>query len=183
MSISASLLNSDKKLDFSFILNQLNREKILSDQQLAQIKKLYPNPDNNIHPLKLLAELNLRSNTRPEYPLTLEKLTQWLAAFSGFPYVRIDPLKINVNEVTRIVSQAYATKLNILPIEIRKNELVIANCEPFITGWEQELSRIAKMKIKRVIANPGDIERYLVEFYGISRSIFGAVSKKSGESI
>jgi len=39
----------------------------------------------------------------------------------------------------------------------------------------QELSRIVNLRIKRVLVNPKDVERYLIEFYGISRSILGAV--------
>lgn len=180
---SAIITPVDEKLNFTYVLNQLHNDGIISDQQYAQIRKLVPKPDVSVHPLILIGELGLRSNTKPDYPLTLEKLTGWLADKTGSPYLRIDPLKIDVTSVTKIVSQAYATKLNILPVEINAKELVIATCEPFITGWESDLSKIAKLKIKRVIANPKDIERYLVEFYGISRSIFGAVKSKSNETI
>ena len=183
MSRTVTITPVDEKLNFTYVLNQLHNDGIISDQQYAQIRKLVPRPDKTVHPLILIAEQGLRSNTKPDYPLTLEKLTSWLAEKTASPYLRIDPLKIDVTSVTKIVSQAYATKLNILPVEINANELVVATCEPFITGWEDELSRIAKLKIKRVIANPRDIERYLVEFYGISRSIFGAVKSKSNETI
>jgi len=60
-------------------------------------------------------------------------------------------------------------------LEINTKELTIASCEPFFDSWEQELSRIVNRRIKRVLVNPNDIERYLVEFYGISRSILGAI--------
>lgn len=180
---SATLTTAEEKLTFSYVLNQLHNDEIISDQQYAQILKLIPRPDESIHPLILLADQGLKSNTVPPFPLTLEKLTNWLANKTGYPYFRIDPLKIDVNKVTKVVSQAYATKLNILPVDINSRELIVATCEPFITGWEDELSKIAKLSIKRVIANPKDIERYLVEFYGISRSIFGAVKSKSNETI
>ena len=183
MARSATIHTDEEKLGFAYVLNQLQKDGILSTQQVAQLNKLIPHPDEAVNPLVLVAEQGLHSNTDPSYPLTLERLTQWLAQKTHCPYLRIDPLKIDVNNVTKFVSQAYATNLNILPVEVTAKELVVATCEPFITGWEDELSRIANLDIKRVIANPKDIERYLVEFYGISRSIFGAVKSKSRETI
>ena len=40
--------------------------------------------------------------------------------------------------------------------------------------WEQELGRIKNKKFERVVANPDDIERYLLEFYTVSKSVVGA---------
>ena len=183
MARSANLLTEEEKLGFSYVTNQLLKDGLISEQQAEQIRKHTPADDDTTHPLITIANLGLRIHNKPEQGLTLEKLTQWLAEKTGYPYLRIDPLKINVNEVTRVVSQAYAKNMNILPVDVKADELVVATCEPFITGWEQELSRTVNLKIKRVIANPADIERYLVEFYGISRSIFGAVKNKTGDQM
>jgi general secretion pathway protein E len=129
-----------------------------------------------------VADLNLHSASKPSYPLTLEQLTRWLAKKTGQEYFRIDPLKIDVGKVTSIVSQAYASNLKILPVNLSETELTVATCEPFISGWESELERIARRRIKRVIINPKDLERYLIEFYGVSRSILGAVTDSKNKS-
>ena len=180
---SATILGSEVKLKLPYVLKQLQLDSIISEQQYAQLTRLLKSGDATVHPLIVLADQGLRSNTQPPYPLTLERLTQWLAEKTGSSYMRIDPLKIDVGKITSVVSQAYATKLNILPIDVTASELTIATCEPFITSWEYELSRIVNLKIKRVVANPRDIERYLVEFYGLSRSILGAALSKSNETI
>ena len=180
---SATILGAEEKLKLPYVLKQLRVDGIISEQQQAQLTKLLKPEDDTVHPLVAVAEQGLRSNTQPSWSLTLERLTQWLAEKTGSQYVRIDPLKIDVGKITKVVSQAYATKLNILPIDVTASELTIATCEPFITSWEYELSRIVNLKIIRVVANPRDIERYLVEFYGLSRSILGAVLNKSDETI
>ena len=59
--------------------------------------------------------------------------------------------------------------------------MTIASGDPFANDWETEVSRILRRKIKRVLANPYDVERYLREFYGVSRSISGATNKSDGE--
>ncbi len=175
---------SESKLDLVYMLNLLEKDGLIKAQQRVQLANI--NADQSkiqIHPLISVAEQGWQASTKPSYPLSLETLTKWFAEKINQPYLRIDPLKIDVQKITSIVSQAYASKLKILPIEVNETELTIATCEPFITTWESELARIAKLKIKRVIINPRDIDRYLVEFYGISKSIIGAVSEKTDEPI
>jgi general secretion pathway protein E len=174
----------ETRLNPGYILDLLEEDGLIKKQQRLQLANI--NSDQSkveTHPLISVAEQAWQTSTKPSYPLSLETLTKWLAEKLNQPYLRIDPLKIDVQKITSIVSQAYASKLKILPIEVNKTELTIATCEPFITAWESELARIAKLKIKRVIINPRDLERYLVEFYGISKSIIGASSKKADEPI
>ncbi|MHC5848263.1 GspE/PulE/PilB domain-containing protein, partial [Streptococcus pyogenes] len=81
-----------------------------------------------------------------------------LAKRVGMEYRHIDPLKIDMAAVTEVMSSAYATRFRILPVAVTSKEAVIAVCEPFVREWEKELQRIIKLDIKRVIANPQDIE-------------------------
>ena len=175
---------AEEKLTLAYVLNQLRHDGMISDNQQAQLSNaVRERQDEHTHPLVIVAEQNWINAAKPDSKLTLENLTEWLAGKTGFEYYRVDPLKIDVNKVTGVVSQAYATNLKILPINVSQKELTVATCEPFLYSWEHELSRIAKLKIKRVIINPRDIERYLIEFYGISRSILGAAIQKSNETI
>ncbi|MGV8553811.1 type II/IV secretion system protein, partial [Pseudomonas aeruginosa] len=41
-------------------------------------------------------------------------------------------------------------------------------------GWESNLVHVLKRPIKRVVANPADIQRYTVEFFRLARSVSGA---------
>jgi general secretion pathway protein E len=175
---------AEKKLELGYILDLLEKDGLIKAQQRVQLANL--NADQTkiqLHPLISVAEQGWQSSTKPSYPLSLETLTKWFAEKINESYLRIDPLKIDVQKITSVVSQAYAAKLKILPVEVSETELTIATCEPFITAWEKELQHIAKRKIKRVIINPRDLERYLVEFYGISKSIIGAKNERKDEPI
>jgi general secretion pathway protein E len=174
---------SEMILSLGYILDLLEKDGLINKQQRTQITNNAEQTKVHIHPLITVAEQSLQSATKPSYPLSLETLTKWLAEKVHQPYLRIDPLKIDVQKITSVISQAYAAKLKILPVEVTNKELTIATCEPFITAWESELERIEKLKIKRVIINPRDLERYLIEFYGVSKSILGAVDNKSDEPI
>jgi general secretion pathway protein E len=175
---------SETKLELSYILDLLEKDGLIKAQQRVQLANISADQTKiQIHPLISVAEQGWQSSTKPTYPLTLETLTKWLAEKSDQVYLRIDPLKIDVQKTTSVVSQAYASKLKILPVEVNETEITIATCEPLITVWESELARIANRKVKRVIINPRDLERYLIEFYGISKSIIGATSEKKDEPI
>ena len=176
----------ETKLELLYILDLLEEDGLINQQQRTQLANIQSDRTNTkiqIHPLITIAEQGWQSVTKPSYPLSLETLTKWLAEKLNQTYLRIDPLKVDVQKITSFVSQAYASKLKILPVEVNDKELTVATCEPFITSWEPELSRIAERKIKRVIINPRDLERYLIEFYGVSRSILGAVGQKKDEPI
>ena len=175
---------SDLTLSLDFVLENLQADNILEREQILKLRQNLPaSKIASTHPLVLLADMGLQSNSQPGQPLSLEFLTRWLANKTNQEYLRIDPLKIDVANVTAVVSQAYASKLQILPVNVSDTELTVASCEPFISAWEIELERITERKINRVIINPLELQRYLREFYGVSRSLKGAVSDSRNEQL
>ncbi len=127
------------------------------------------------HPLLNIAGQGWKSAKPPHRLLDLETLTLWLAEWSGLAYYHIDPLKINFAAVTEIMSNAYATRFRVLPVEVKADEVIIATAEPFHRLWEAELKPILRKEIRRVIANPEEISRYQVEFYNLAKSVKGAI--------
>lgn len=129
--------SGNEKLTLDYVLKSLLEDKLITEQQYAQfIASHRPDSKDKTHPLIILSNEGWKTPGKQSYPLTLERLTQWLAERINLPYVRIDPLKIDVNKVTSLVSQAYAANLKILPLEINSKELTVANCEPFFDSWE-----------------------------------------------
>jgi general secretion pathway protein E len=154
------------------LITQEMAEPLLADRRLQRADH---------HPLIVIADQKWKSARDPSKPLILDTLTEWLAARVGLPYFHIDPLKINVSAVTEVVSNAYATRFKILPVGITPKEAVIATAEPYIKEYEKELKQILKLEIKRVVANPADIARYVSEFYNLARSIKKAAGTGKGQ--
>ncbi|WP_109126223.1 GspE/PulE family protein [Dyella sp. C11] len=124
-----------------------------------------------LHPLVLVANAKLPNQRDPGRPLSLEGLTEWLAGQAQLSYLKIDPMKINVAAVTQVVSRAYAERHRILPVAVAPGEVTFATCEPFDNSWAADLAQMIRRDVKRVVSNPIDINRYLLEFYGVQRSI------------
>jgi len=123
------------------------------------------------HPLTIVADQKWKSLLPPSRQLTLDDLSEWLAARVGLEYYHIDPLKIDFTAVTDVMSSAYATRFGILPVQVNANEVVIATIEPYLRDWEKEIQAIVKKNIRRVFASPVDVQRFLVEFYNLARSV------------
>lgn len=133
------------------------------------------NPQNaRLHPLEYLARQQINDPGRPGHRLDLENLTLWLAQQAGQPYLRIDPLRIDVAAVTPLMSYAFAQHHQILAVEVGPNEVTVASAQPYINGWEDDLAHVLKLEIRRVVANPVDIQRFTVEFFRLAKSVSGA---------
>lgn len=134
------------------------------------------------HPLMMLADQRWRDPRQVNKVLTLDALTEWLARRSGLDYLHIDPLKIDFTGIAEVMSSAYAARFGILPVQVSGHEVVIATAEPFVREWETELRQILRTGIRRVMANPEDISRYLVEFFNLAKSVKKAAAKGDGHS-
>jgi general secretion pathway protein E len=129
------------------------------------------------HPLIVIADQKWRSAKPPAVLLSLEMLTEWLAGRTGLDYQHIDPLKIDFTGVAEVMSSAYAARFGILPVQVTTREVVIATAEPFVREWVEELQPILRKQIRRVMANPEDISRYLVEFFNLAKSVKKAAAR------
>jgi len=147
-------------------------EKHIAEEFLIPVR----NSRLEIHPLVIISQQEWKDLKNPGKKLGLEALMQWLAEKSNLPYLRIDPLKVDVTAVTAVVSSAYANRHKILPIAVTDKTVTIATAEPYLRSWESEVVHVSGMQVERVIANPVDISRYLNEFYSVSHSIRRATS-------
>jgi general secretion pathway protein E len=170
---------AEGRLTLSEILDWLLEDKMVGAELLEKFKKERRHYRGATHPLVLIADQKWKSGSRA---LTLDALSEWLAKRVGMEYFHIDPLKIDFAAVTEMMSSAYATRFHILPVGMNTKEAIVATAEPRLRDWEPELARMLKREIKRVIANPLDIERYQVEFYNLAKSIKGAGQKHAGTS-
>ena len=114
-------------------------------------------------------------------PLDIEALTEYLAQRAGLPYLRIDPLRVDVGRVADTMSATYAERHKVLPVQVTPTEVVVATAEPFMTDWVAEVERQSRRTVRRVVANPQDIHRFTAEFFALAKSVRSA-QKAGGAS-
>ena len=161
----------ERKLTLDEILDLLIQDGQISKEDAKEVRARRHEYKPSLHPLQIIADRRLKTRQPPHSVLHLEALTEWLAGRLGLDYLRIDPLKINFSTVTEVMPAAYAGRLQVLPVEVTPQEVVIASAEPYIRAWEDELQPVLRKRIRRVFSNPVDIERYQIEFYNLARSV------------
>ncbi|MGB8076728.1 MAG: GspE/PulE family protein [Gallionella sp.] len=169
------------KLTLAEVLDLLVLDGMVSPadaERLAKNRKA-----DSSHPLEAIGGQNWRNLSPPGKQLSAEFLTEWLAARVAMPYLHIDPLKLNFSGVGNIVSKSYAERLKIMPVKVSEGEVTIATSEPFITDWITDLERILNLKIRLVLVNPLEINRYLPEIYNLAKSVQLANKSKSGQPV
>jgi general secretion pathway protein E len=179
---AASKPAAEHRLTLIEVLDWLVEDGMLAREPAEQLKKERRYWRGGQHPLAMIAAEKWKDARPPHKPLTLDALAEWLAQRAGLEYLHIDPLKIDFSAVTEVMSSAYAARFRILPVALTAKEAVIATAEPYVCEWEAEISRVIQRSIRRVIANPQDIERYQVEFYNLARSVKGANRGAGGAS-
>src|SRR5690606_39615441 len=112
----APVLGLHRRLDLDETLAALVADAVITEADARRVRAdvRTARGRTELHPLVLVANLKLADQRSPDKPLSLEVLTQWLADRAGLPYLKIDPMKIDVAAVTQVVSHAYAQRYRIL---------------------------------------------------------------------
>jgi general secretion pathway protein E len=173
------LNQSEHKLQLAEVLNLMTEDGLISREDadaLITERKLHRLDQ---HPVLLIADRNFHSALPPNKVLTVETITEWLAKKVGLEYLHIDPLKVDFSSVTDLMSNDYAGRFCILPLQVTATEVVVATAEPFLREWEKVVKHISRKEVRRVIASPQDINRYLAEFYNLAKSIKSAAKNSA----
>ena len=125
------------------------------------------------HPIVRLASVAV-PRAQDGKALDIEALTEFVAKHCELPYYRIDPLKVDAAKVAESMGAPYAQRHGILPVLITPHEITVATKEPWLDDWVAEVERQARRKVRRVLANPKDIDRYRTEFFSLAKSVKAA---------
>ncbi len=172
---------AEHKLKLAEVLDMLAADGMVDKEDADALFSERHTRRHDDHPLVVIAAKAWRSQLPPQRILTLDTLTEWLAKKVGLEYLHIDPLKIDFTNLVDLMSIDYANRFSIMPIRIEGNELVVATAEPFLRDWETVVKQTSRKTIRRVVSSPTDINRYLVEFYNLARSVKSA-TKPNAES-
>ena len=161
------------------LLQWLRDDALISAEDAERTTQRFGSGDSRQHPLVRLGGAGL-THAGNGSALDAEALTQWLAGRSGMPYLRIDPLKVDVGRVAEVMSITYAERRHALPVQVGPHEVTIATCEPFDIAWVPEIEAHTRKTVRLVLASPLELQRYTTEFYTLARSVRAAI--KSGET-
>ncbi|PCJ44152.1 MAG: type II secretion system protein E [Moraxellaceae bacterium] len=180
----ANFTQSSIHIDLRWVLDELIEDARITEKDYNFVSGSRREKDElKWNPLQFVAKFAVKDQHSDDQTLTIERLTEWLAKKSGQRIFHIDPLKIDVQAITSVMSFAFAERHQILAVQVSDEQVVIASIQPFVSGWMHGLEQtLGGKEIVRVVANPADIHRYTVEFYNLAKSVSGA-SGSAGQSM
>jgi general secretion pathway protein E len=166
------------RLEWRTMLGWLREDGLIDQEAADAVVKRFGGADSSQHPLVRLGSAGLK-RLGAQTVFDTEALTQWLAQRFNLPYLRIDPLKVDVGRVADVMSVHYAEVRRVLPVTVGPHEIAIATAEPFDNAWVPEIEAHTRKSVKLVVSNPLDIARLTTEFFSLAKSVRAA--QKTGE--
>lgn len=166
-------MNFNFEIDTTWCLEQLLKDGRISERDKILVQTTHRQRGQlKWHPLQWISNFNLNDDAQPENRLTLSVLCQWLANKADMPLFVIDPLKADVAALTAVMSQEFALKNKILAVEVSADQILIGTDQPYISDWMNNLQQsLSPKKIVKVLLSPDQLQRYLIEYYQVSRAV------------
>jgi len=112
-------LSLDKSCSLESVLDRLVEQGMVDREKASMVSSLISAKNRkSLHAIEIIASRKWSNQSKPEQVLTLDFLTDWLSEESGMTRYYFDPLKMDVNSCTSVMSYAYAARFNILPVKV-----------------------------------------------------------------
>jgi general secretion pathway protein E len=99
------------------------------------------------------------------------KIAQAVAAHAGLPYVKINPLDLDLDVVTKAIAGPFARKHGMVAINKTDTTVTVAVFDPFAPFPVEDIMRVTGLRVERVVATRGDIETVNKGFYDLKTSL------------
>ncbi|MFP4036121.1 MAG: GspE/PulE family protein [Desulfobacteraceae bacterium] len=129
---------------------------------------------NPVSLVDVITALEFQRADDPSKILDEETVFQALAREWGIPYKKIDPLKLDLNLVTRTIPYTFARRHLVLPVAVEDGDLVVATPNPFNAEVFQDISQVSQLRVRPVMSPKSDIIRLIGQQFGFQRSILAA---------
>uniref|UniRef100_C6E4T6 Type II secretion system protein E n=1 Tax=Geobacter sp. (strain M21) TaxID=443144 RepID=C6E4T6_GEOSM len=167
---------SDEQLKTLLAQGEAQAQRLAGAQQAGYSRRVLHAPEK-ASPAEVIASLNLEIPGAGGKLLTEDAITEVLAQAVGLPYLKINPMKLDLDLVTAHISRPFALKHLIVPVGYEEGVVVLAVADPFNEEVVEELRSIKRMEFRRVLASRNDILKILREFFGFRASVQAAESE------
>lgn len=103
--------------------------------------------------------------------LTEDDIVKIIAEELNLPYLKIDPLKLNADIVTGVLSRPFARSHIVIPIDIKDGNISIAVHNPFDMELIENVKKITGYNTNVILASKSDILNVITEFFGFKKSV------------
>lgn len=165
---------------FSKLVSNLVKKDQISFQSGKHLLNSYQKkPTQDV--IGFLIDRNLTNPNPPYNPLDIDCAVSCLGEVLHIPYYSINPLRIDGETCTTVINKAFASRLNIFPVEVSETEVHFVTSSLADLSWISQLERNLKRKVTYSLGNPQKIKRLIEEFFTV-KSAFNKVDSNSKEA-
>ncbi|OGR18759.1 MAG: type II secretion system protein E [Desulfobacterales bacterium GWB2_56_26] len=124
--------------------------------------------------VEILTSFNLKLAGGEGALIDEELIMQTVAKEHKLPFVKLDPLELEMEVVTKTIPRNFAIRQLLLPFKMEDGLLAMAVYHPDCHGVLEDIEQANQVRIKPYIATKSDIKRIIAEFFGFQRSISAA---------
>jgi general secretion pathway protein E len=99
------------------------------------------------------------------------QIAQAIAAHAGLPYVKINPLDLDLDVVTKGIAGPFARKHGLVAISKTTEKITVAVYDPFAPFPTEDIKRVTGLDVERVVATRSDVETINRGFYDLKASL------------
>jgi len=127
-----------------------------------------------VAPCEIIASFEFASAHDPRRTIDEDLVMESYAGAVKLPFEKVDPLKLDMDMVTRIIPHSFAQRHNMIPIRVEDDALVVAMDDPSNLEGIDFILRASNREVRPLITGRGDIEKLISEFYGFRSSLTAA---------
>lgn len=180
----ARLLNKRGLLSSEHLIEVLARgksqeAKLYALHQTGGSRRVQSGSADIVSPAETISSFNLEIPDSSGKFLTEDVITEAIAEAVGLPYLKIDPLKLDLEVVTSHIPRPFALKNLIVAVGQSGGVITVAVADPFNESVVKELAEARQIEMRRVLSSKGDILKILREFYGFRASVMAAEAESA----
>ncbi len=128
----------------------------------------------NLSPIEVLASFQLPIPESNGKILIEDRIVEALAQELDMEFVKIDPMKLDMELVTQTITRPFARRHRMVPIAEEDDVIVFAVDDPFDEEGQSLIRQAKGRPLRLVLSTPSDIRKIISEFYGFRSSVVQA---------
>ncbi len=130
-----------------------------------------------VSPVELIASLELPDARREGDLLDQDRITELVGQALHFPTRKIDPLKLDMQLITRAMSRSFARSHGCLPLTQVDGVVELAVANPWDQMLFENLRHVIQAEIRPVFCAKADILQGITDVYGFKTSVNAAMNE------
>jgi general secretion pathway protein E len=124
-----------------------------------------------VSPAEIVAAAGLPNPKKSHRRLDEDTIAEALATAAKVSYIKIDPLQLDNDLITKSLSRPFVRRHVVIPIEQNEKEMRLAITDPFDSALLEQLRELIQQPLSFSVASKSDVLKIIDRVYGFKSSV------------